>query len=193
MNTKIIASLATIAVVGAAAVGGTVAYYTSQASMTGVTFSSANMDLKIDDDPDPDKKDWVKSFVVPSNYMSELGINKIKPGDSNHQILDLINIGDVNGTLNVKFEQTAWSSLGDNLVFSVYYDAENNGFSDDTVAIATGKLSDWLGNTYSLGNIEAGRIASVKIAWNVPTTAGNDIMGKSITLNTIFDLEQAHQ
>jgi len=51
-------------------------------------------------------------------------------------------------------------------------------------------LSAWNHNTYNLGALPAGQIASVKIVWEVPASAGNDIQGKSVTLNTTFGLEQ---
>jgi len=47
MNTKIIASLATIAVVGAAAIGGTYAFFSSQRSSTGNTFTAGSVNLQL--------------------------------------------------------------------------------------------------------------------------------------------------
>ena len=201
MNAKILVSLATMLVVGAAATAGTVAYYTSSASMTGATFTSASMNLFIDDNPAGATQHWVSTFVAPSAMMTALGMDKVYPGKSGEQIFDIKNSGDVDGKVSLKFQKTAWSVLGDNLVFTVYYDEDNDNFADspaDTTAIASGTVGQFLNNTYLLGDIAASHgisddgIASVKIKWNVPMGAGNDIMGKSITLNTIFDLEQIH-
>ncbi len=185
MNKKILTSVIAIAVVSGAAIGGTVAGYLKSASLIGATFTSENMDLNIDSDPSSAGQTWVTSFSAPYSPFQ-----KVKPGSNGEQILDLENAGDVDGKVSIRFEQTDWSSLGDNLVFNIYYDQENDGFSDDTTPIVTGTVGTLLNNTYELGDMAHNSIASVKIEWNVPSTAGNDIMGKSITLNTVFDLNQ---
>ncbi|MDD5433725.1 MAG: TasA family protein [Candidatus Pacebacteria bacterium] len=48
MNKKIIISLAIIGIVGAIAVGGTVAYFTDTETSTGNTFTAGTLDLKVD-------------------------------------------------------------------------------------------------------------------------------------------------
>lgn len=83
---------------------------------------------------------------------------------------------------------TSWSALGDNLIFTVSYDVDNNG--DTWVPVTTGTLAQFAGNTYQLGKIDANAVTSVKIAWSVPASAGNDIQGKSVTIDAVFGLEQ---
>ena len=179
-------SLFVIAAVAAVAGAGTYAWFTSQATITGSTFSTGTMNLKVDANSDPAGVNWVKSFAAPGGYLA-----KLYPGFSDNQIIDIYNQGDVDGVATIKFDVVdgTWSALGDNLNFTVYYDGTDTSTFGD--AIASGSLAAWNHNTYTLGNLDKGKIGQVKIVWSVPTSAGNDIQGKSVAVDTTFGLEQA--
>jgi spore coat-associated protein N len=180
---KILKSLAAIVAVGAVAGGATFAYFSDTATITGNTFTAGTMDLRIDKDPNPAIQDWNNGFANPYNPFAN-----VKPGDAGKQIIDIKNVGTVNGNATIQFDTTTWSALGDNLDFVVEYKLEN-----DTVwaPVASGPLTAWNHNVYKLGALNAGAVGNVKIDWSVPTSAGNDIQSKSITLDTVFGLNQS--
>jgi predicted ribosomally synthesized peptide with SipW-like signal peptide len=194
---RIILSLAVIAVVAVVAVGATRAYFSDTVVASGNTFTSGTLSLKVDNDPSGDVYNWVGSFSTPLNPF-----NSIKPGDKGEQIVDIKKVGSVDGNATIKFDVTSpWNALPDNLNFVVTYDANHDGTFETPVA--SGPLTAWNHNTYILGPITSsettdgtsghtytGKIASVKIVWSVPTTAGNNIQGQSIILDTTFGLNQ---
>ena len=183
---KIMLSLGIIAIVAVGAVGATRAYFTSTASVTGNTFSSGSMALKIDSDPSSSGQTWVDTFNSGAN-IAGLYPGYPAKGEHNWQVIDIQNQGDLNGSATIQLNTTSWSALGDNLNFSISYDALNNG---TFVPVTSGTLAQFVDQTYNLGTINAGQIASVKIEWAVPTSAGNDIMGKSVVVDGVFGLTQ---
>ena len=184
---KIFKSLAIITAVVAIAGGGTYALWTDSASITGATFSASTMDLRIDADPSGSVYKWEDNFAAPNPFA------KVKPGTSGEQVIDIKNIGDVNGSATIQLVPTAWSALGDNLIFTIEYDGNHDKSFEH---VTSGTLAQFSGNTYPLGEMSGasdggeGKIASVKIKWEVPATAGNNIQGKSVTINTVFGLTQ---
>jgi predicted ribosomally synthesized peptide with SipW-like signal peptide len=192
---SIIKSLLVITAVAAVAGGATYAYFSSQATVLGSTFSAGTMDIKVDANPNPDFQQWESSFTVPSDYfVKNLYPGYPAKGEHNWQVLDIKNDSTVDGNATIKFDVTSWSTsaMGDDLNFTVYYDGENNGFGDNPTAIASGSLAEWNHNVYSLGVLSANKIASVKIVWSVPASAGNEIQGASVILDTTFGLDQVH-
>lgn len=194
---KIFLSLAVIGLTIAGVAGATVAYYNSSASVLGSTFSAGAMNLKIDANPSPSFYNWQSTFPAPAGF--PVGSTNLMPGSHGEQIIDIKNEGLVPGYATIKFDATLWSALGDNLNITVYYDGDHNG-TFDASPIASGTLAAWNHNTYTLGAMTGvtddpaypGYLASVKIEWSVPTSAGNDIQGKSVVIDTTFGLEQTH-
>jgi predicted ribosomally synthesized peptide with SipW-like signal peptide len=198
---NIIKSLLVVVAVAAIAGGATYAYFTSTASITGNTFSAGTMDILIDKNPVSDAYEWVNTFSPTDPQLGALGLKNLKPGDSNFQEIDLKNVGSVEGKATIKFDvnPATWSALADKLNFTVLFDNNNDRTYETTVA--TGPLATWNHNTYDLGLFtgttnsnggQQGKMATVKIMWSVPTDAGNEIKGKSITFDTTFGLEQVH-
>jgi len=194
---KIILSLALITLSIAGLTAATVAYFSDSGAVLGTTFSTSTMDLGIDKNPDGTIYDWVDNFT---NGQTISGLYPGYPtkGEHNWQVLDLKNIGTVDGNVTIQLNATSWSALGDNLVFTVSYDSDNDG---TFVPVVTGTLAQFAGNTYALGGFtgvsnnlgnQEGKMSSVKIEWSVPTSAGNDIQGKSVTIDAVFGLEQTH-
>lgn len=194
---NILKSLVIVVAVAAVAGGATWSYFSDTAAITGNTFSTGTLDLVIDSNPSSSVYTWSDGFANPVDPFA-----KVQPGSTGSQILDIKNVGDVDGIATIKFDTTTWSALGDNLYFTVSYDANHDGTFE--TAVASGSLAAWNHNTYTLGAITSsattdgtptaylGKIASVKIDWSVPTSAGNNIQGKSVKIDTVLGLEQTH-
>lgn len=177
----------TLMIIAASAIvgGATKAYFTDTATISGNTFSAGTLDLKIDSNPSPSVATWENGFTNPYNPFA-----KIKPGDKGEQIIDIKNEGNVDGNATIKLSRTsAWNELASKLTFTMLYDAENDGTFVETGV--SGALDAFTG-IYALGTLPAGRISSVKILWSVPTSAGNEIQGDSVTFNAVFGIEQTH-
>jgi len=192
---KILKSLAVIVAVAAIAGGGTYALWTDSAAITGSTFATGSMDLKIDQNPDGDENyDWVDNFTSP------IQITGMKPGDSDGIIVDIKNIGDVDGIAKIMFSSSDTDAIMDLLNIKVTYDGDHNGTFETVVA--QGPLAAWNNGNYRImGEIAGtpndntlanriGKIASVKIEWSLPASVGNETQNNEITVNTIFGLEQ---
>jgi predicted ribosomally synthesized peptide with SipW-like signal peptide len=205
---KIFKSLAIITAVVAIAGGGTYALWTDSATITGSTFSAGTMNLKIDKNPVNTGYEWVDNFNIndvtglPTDLFKNLYPGYPANNEHNWQVIDIMEVdGQVpNSVATIKLEKTSGSNeLADNLRFRVYFDANNDGFKDgEKTALYDAPLSGYTG-VYELGKITGayentgdtvGRMASVKIEWYVPTSAGNDIQGKSLTINTVLGLQQ---
>lgn len=196
---KIIISLAIIMAVGSAGFMATQAYFSSEATVTASTFTAGTMDLKIDQNPSGDVYSWVTTFAAPDNFVTNLYPGYPAKSEHNWQILDLKNEGNLDGNVTIKFHITSsQNELPANLIFTVSYDSNHDGTFETPVA--SGPLSDWNDKDYTMGaitgdnadsgNDPSGKLASVKIEWSVPTSAGNDIQGDSVTIDTIFGLKQ---
>ncbi|MDP1845802.1 MAG: hypothetical protein Q8L09_03565 [Candidatus Moranbacteria bacterium] len=198
---NIIRSLVVVFAVAAIAGSATYALYHAEGTVSGVTASASDMDLKIDSNPDPSGYNWSDGFAVTNAQLEALGLDSLKPGSHGQQIFDIKNVaGDVDGAASIKLHRTsAWSDLVNNLRFTVYFDPDNNGAFGS--ALVSGTLGEFEGNTYTLGQIVGtatqentggvlGKNASVKIEWDIPSTAGNEIMGDSVTFDITFGLDQ---
>lgn len=194
---KIVLSLGMIALVATVAVGATRALFSDTATVSGSTFSTGTMDLRIDSNPSPDYYDW-------SNGFSGVSFNNLYPGyptnpgsgegkEHNWQVIDIMNVGNLDGNATIQLNRTSdWNPLASNLTFTIYYDGGHTGAFVPTGI--SGTLDAFTG-TYTLGpitgtDVGGGKTASVKIVWTVPASAGNDIQGKSVTIDAVFGLEQ---
>lgn len=184
---RIITSLLIVLSLGVAVTAATRALFSDTATLGASTFSTGTLDLRIDSDPDSNVAYWSNGFNAPAGYIDELF-----PGASGHQVIDIKNVGSVDGDTTLKFVRTSTANeLRNNLFFTVSYDENNDNL--DWVTIASGTLAQFEGNTYQLGPMSGtDNIASVKIEWSVPTTAGNDIQGDQVTIDTIFGLNQTN-
>jgi len=192
---KITKSLAIILAIVAIAGVGTYALYSDTETITGSTFSADPMYLKIDSDPSSAVYNWSDGFPVPANY--PINGDNARPGSHGEQIIDIKNVGDIRGNATFDLQRTSdWSNLADALNFHIYFDGNHDGIFDETGLNGT---VDQFTGPYTLGEIIgtnddgtaiAGTLASVKIVWSVPSSAGNEIMGDSVVINTVFGLDQ---
>jgi len=181
---KIILSLAIVGIVGAVAIGGTIAYFSDTATVSGNTFTSGTLNLQIDSNPLPSQADWSEGFA------NSTGFTDLYPGYTSQQIIDIYNAGSIDGIATIDLNRTsAWSDLAGVLNFHIWYDDNNDGAWADTGLNGT---VDQYTEAYELGVFaNSSKIASVKIVWSVPTTAGNEIQGDGVTIDAVFGLEQA--
>ena len=182
---NILKSLLVVVAVAAVAGGATWSYFTSSATITGSAFTAGTLDLRVDSDPSGTNQIWEKSFAAPADFAANLF-----PGANGEQILDIKNMGSIDGvnaTIQLNVAPGTWSALGDNLVFTISYKGEAG---ESFTQITTGTLAQFQGNTYTLGDLAHDKVGNVKINWSVPTSARDNVQGKSVTINTVFGLEQ---
>jgi len=190
---KIFLSLAMIAVVATVAVGATRAYFSDTETISGNTFTSGSMALKIDSNAASNEYTWSGGFTGGT-------FTNMNPGATGEQIIDVMNVGGINGNATFDINRTSnWSDLAGALVFHVYFKSNHNN-TDWVDTELVGNADAFVG-PYTLGQFtgaaeeltgQNGQVASIKIVWSVPTSAGNEIQGDSETVNAVFGVEQVH-
>lgn len=179
--------IAVVAVTG----GATYSYFSDTATVSGSTFSAGTLDIKVDANPSSSVQQWEDSFAVPSDYfVKDLYPGFPTNGEQNWQIIDLKNVGTINGNATIKLNRTsAWNELASQLTFTVLYDEGNNG---TFVSTGVSGVLDAFTGTYTIGALDANSITSVKIVWTLPTSAGNNVQGDSVTFDAVFGLTQTN-
>jgi hypothetical protein len=184
---RIVKSFLTIAVVAAIAVGATGAYFTGQTTVEDMNFSTGT--LEITDTSDT----WMQTVTFPN----------MKPGDSIRKWVVVTNTGSLDiGTLTV----TATNVIGDadllpNLKVSAMGDLPGGDdaayFTDDWGSGSY--ISPWMNAADMLdvayyrtpaGTIPVGSTYTMIFDISVPTTVGDDMQGKSVTFDMVFDAGQ---
>jgi spore coat-associated protein N len=195
-----IAVLLIIGLVGA----GTYAYFSDTESSTNNSLTAGTLDLNIDGDD-----------VAVTTFTA----SDVAPGESGTGNSTLDNVGSISGELDIATSAVANSAgsggteyeggsgeLGANAQIAVYLDVDQSGTWN---AGDIGLLSD--GTTYSFPTVlnydEIDEYASedwdavetmaatasddIVVNWQVPTGAGNDIQGDTVSFDITFTLEQA--
>lgn len=197
MNKKIILSLSVIAIVSAAAVGGTMAYFSDTETSTGNTFTAGTLDLNLDGG----NVNVVKFTVANAN-----------PGESGSGTWQVNNVGSVAGFVDLESisltdddnsctepeaadgDETCGAGegdLSDNITVDLFVDANNNQVNDEgDTAIYSGVLSGIAANYDMNLALAAAGVNYITMNWNVPTTVGNVIQSDSTALNVTFELGQ---
>jgi predicted ribosomally synthesized peptide with SipW-like signal peptide len=191
---KILLSLGVIAIVAVGAIGATRAYFSDTATVSGSTITAGTLDLKVDSNLSGGTQEWSDGFSSPVTFAN------LAPGFSQSQTVDIQKQGSVDGQASIRFHLTAnkdktvsgdWSgSLAQNMRVKVSYAPNNTDFGG---VLYDYTLAEFHANTNQLllGAITGSdKIASVKLEWYIPTSAGNDIQGDSLTVDTIFGLAQ---
>ena len=194
-----IAALIVIALVGA----GTWAYFSDTESSTNNSLTAGTLDLTVDGG---------------NTAVTTFSVTGKAPGDSGSGSTTLANAGNLSGELDVTFSaitNTGGSSgefgdsngnLGAVAQIAVYVDVDS---SDTWTSGDIGLKSD--GTTYNhptaldyavidnygsdnfdaVETIAASASDNFVVMWQVPTSAGNNIQGDSVSFNVTFTLEQA--
>lgn len=212
---NIFKSLLVVVAVAAVAGGATYSYFSDTATISGNTFTAGTMDLKIDQNVVGTNYDWVDDFNVSTDnvanlgfrtangwtgenyggftdFLAQSGMQNLFPGmPEREQIIDIKNVGSIaNPMATIDLNRTSgWSDLAGVLNFKVYFkgDHDDANWGD---AKLNGTVNDY-NKAFDLGTItDEDGIASVKIVWTVPETAGNSIQGDIVTVNAVFGLNQ---
>lgn len=213
MNVKrLIFSFSAIAIVAAAIIGGTVAYFSDTEESTENSFSVGTMDLNIDNG----------NVAVQTINFSDKA-----PGDVGNGFAVLKNVGNLTGELDIKMGTVAnypctdggkndgteyctadAGALGANLEAALYLDVDESGdwstgdvgLKSDGTTYAGGDLDYDIMNNYSGKSWDAVATAMATndeykfaLDWKVPVTAGNEIQGDVLKFDISFILEQSGQ
>lgn len=204
---KILKSLSLVVAVAAVAGGATYALWSDKATISANVVKAGSFDLQVDSNLDPSVQDWTDSFVAPTQALA--AFSNVAPGFEKEQVIDIKNVGTVDGTPTIRLEVTsndensitsAETALGDtnasgelpqNMRVAVYFKKNADAFG---AAAQDWTLAQYAANPsqLSLGGVvlPAGEIGQVKLVVSVPSSAGNDIMTDSATMNIIIGLDQ---
>ena len=193
---KIFKSMIMIVAVAAIVIGATSAYFSAQATLPDQSFSTGTIGI------DVGAESYINRDGVGGSYVRTVTFEDLKPGDAIRQWVTINNTGSLDiGTLTV----TAGNIVGDadllpNLEVSAtghLSGADGAFFTDDW---GTGSFIDpWMDAADMLdvsyyrtpaGVIPAGSEYYMVFDFTLPTTVGNDMQGKSVTFDMVFDAEQ---
>lgn len=195
-----IAALLIIVAVG----GSTWAFFGDLESSTGNTIVTGTLDLNIDGG---------------DSAVTTFSVEDVEPGDSGGGSNVLANSGTINGELDVTFSvitnvggsgdgeyEDGIGHLGGVAEMAVYIDVDQNGTwssgdiglkSDGTKYYYPTAVNYAIINNYDSDNfnavetLAASAADNFRLLWNVPSGAGNNIQGDSISFGVTFTLEQA--
>ena len=173
--------------------GAIYAYFSDTETSSGNTFTAGTLDLKVNGVDNP-----VSSFTVGNVY----------PGASGSVSVTLTNSGTIAGTLTmaivsvvnlpgVTTEPEAAlgtpdnGELGANMQITIWVDSDGDGTLDASESTLYSGLLNGAGGALSVGNLAGGESTHVGIAYNVPTTVGNEIQGDICTFSIQYTLVQA--
>ncbi len=195
-----VAALLVMALVG----GGTWAYFSDTEASTDNSLTAGTLDLNIDGG---------------NTAVTTFSVTDKAPGDSGNGSSTLANAGSLNGELDVTFSaitntpgaggteyEGGSGELGANAEIAVYIDVDQSGDwssgdiglkSDGTTynnptALDYAAIDNYGSDSFdAVETIIASAADDFIILWRIPTTAGNDIQGDSVSFDITFTLEQA--
>lgn len=202
---KKILGLTLAAVLVIAAVGGsTWAYFSDTESSANNTLSAGTMDLNINGG---------------NSAVTTFSVSSAAPGDSGNGSSILANAGNMSGELDILFSavtntggagggefEDGVGNLGAVAQIAVYIDVDSSntwssgdiGLKSDatTYAHPTALNYDFInnygGDTWdAIETMAAAASDKFVVAWQLPTSAGNNIQGDSVSFDITFTLEQA--
>lgn len=193
-----IAALLIIGLVG----GGTYAWFSDTESSTGNTLTAGTLDLNINGG---------------NVAVNTFDVGNVAPGASGSANCTLANVGSISGELDVSIAainntpgaggtqyEGGSGELGDNAEMALYFDVDESGGAtagdfglrsdgtlyDPSVALDYDIFNNYVETWDAADNLTAGTSDSFVIDWQVPTTAGNDIQGDSVSFDITFTLQQ---
>jgi predicted ribosomally synthesized peptide with SipW-like signal peptide len=193
-----IALLLIIGMVGA----GTYAYFSDTESSTGNTLTAGTLDLNIDGGDTA-----VTTFTA----------GDVAPGDSGNGSSTLTNIGSITGELDIDTSAVSNTpgvggefgggsgELGASAQIAMYLDVDQSGGwtsgdiglqSDGTTysfptSLNYDEIDDYASETWDAVETMAASVSDdIIVNWQVPTGAGNEIQGDSVSFDITFTLEQ---
>lgn len=184
--------------------GGTWAYFSDTEASADNSLTAGTMDLNIDGD---------------NNVVNTFSATNAAPGDAGNGSSELSNVGNLEGELDIEITaltntggtggtefEDGVGDLGGVALMAVYLDVDKSG---DFNAGDIGLKAD--GTTYSYpstlqyatidsygsavwdgaATMAASAAYDFVVDWEVPTSAGNNIQGDSVSFGILFTLEQA--
>jgi len=195
-----IAALLVVVLVG----GGTWAYFSDTESSASNSLVAGTMDLNIDGG---------------DTAVTTFSVTSAAPGDSGNGSSTLANVGSMSGELDIGFSaitntggsgggeyEDGVGNLGAVAEIAVYIDVDSSGTwttgdiglkSDDTTyanptALDYDAIDNYGSATWNaIETMAASASDGFIILWRVPSSAGNNIQGDSISFDITFTLEQA--
>ena len=195
---KITLSLIMIAAVGAIVVGAIGAYFSDTEISTGNTFTAGTLDLNLEGD---------NIDVLMFN------VSSLAPGSSGDEEVNLENVGNLDGFLDISFlnlvnddvscndpesdvDETCGTGqvgeLADNLDVLAYLDEnDNNVYNAGTdVLIYDNKAVDIVGEQLSDQALNSGSTKIFRLEWSVDSSVGNIIQSDNTGFDVEFELAQ---
>ncbi len=194
-----IAALIVITVVGA----GTWAYFSDTETSADNSLTAGTMDLNVDGG---------------NTAVTTFSASAVQPGDSGSGRTTLSNVGNLTGELDIalsaitntgatgstEFEDGV-GNLGSVARMAIYLDVDQSGgwnagdigLKADGTTYTSGSLQyatidSYSGLTYdAVASLSGSASDDFTIEWQVPTSAGNNIQGDSVSFDITFTLEQA--
>lgn len=194
-----VAALLIIGIIG----GGTFAYFSDTETSVSNTLTAGTLDLNINGG---------------DIAVTTLSVSDVAPGDSGSDNSTLANIGSLLGELDISTTEVTNTpgaggteyeggsgELGANAELAMYIDVDQSGdWSAGDIGLKTDNTTythptalDYaiFDNYASLSwdateNLSASASDDFRMLWQVPTGAGNDIQGDSVSVNITFVLEQ---
>lgn len=178
---RILAGLGTIGIASAATGAGTMALLSDEESSTGNVVKAGTLDLTVAD------KNPLQASIT---------IDDIKPGESHGPYpIPLANTGTIDGYLD--FALIGFNHEGLNPESET--DTEGAGDLGDVLEVTfeigghsvSGTFNELFNSVYDVGiPLAAGDTKDAKVSWHLPSSAGNDIQGDTITADLIAFLHQ---
>jgi len=195
-----IAAFLVMALVG----GGTWAYFSDPETSTDNSLTAGTLDLNINGG---------------NTAVTTFSATNVAPGDSGSGSSVLANVGSLSGELDISFSaitntpgaggteyEGGSGELGGEAEIAVYIDVDQSGDwssgdiglkSDSTTyshptALNYATIDSYGSDSWdAVETMAASASDNFTILWRVPTTAGNDIQGDSVSFDVTFILEQA--
>lgn len=185
MTTRIGLSLLSIVMALTLMAGATYAFFSDQATTTGNTFSTGNASLEIATHTGSGPGGYGASIEGPT-------FNNLFPGFSDRSLFWLRNSStsdvDMDLTADVAATVPASGPLGDTLLIKWRCDVDGNGGIADNTFSPEFTPIDWeAGGNAALGSLEQNEQMICEMSFRIPATATNDVAGKTVTFNGIYD------
>jgi spore coat-associated protein N len=187
-----------LAMVAVLSSGAIYAYFNDTETSAGNSFTAGTLDLKIND--------------VDGGLPAAFTVTDVVPGSHGYKEMKVSNTGNIGGTLTAQPSGIVDNAgvtpepepIPDNgelsavMQITIFIDTNNNGVRDASeVQYYSGPLKTVSG-TWNMGNLAAANDPDnkdeieVTVAYDIPTTVGNEIMGDTCTFNIVYTLEQTH-
>ncbi len=187
---KLLLSVFAIGLVSLVAFGATKAYFTDTETVMGNAIATGQFIITDTSD----------------GWMTPVQLLNAKPGDSFRKWVKIKNEGTLDvGSLKVNVVSTTGDTdLLQHVNVSIYNTVDGYEQGIYTPDWGTGQpVTPWLNNINILGTavyrdataahkMAPGKTATIILDFNLPTTLGNEIMGKSVTFGLSFEAEQVH-